>query len=452
VSRDGRAAYRRLVEWFEVHDLAMVASAFGFLYAFFAAVVLFDPGAVPPFVFESNVLAGAIRTITFLGAAYALLALALNLQWGYAGLFNIGIAGFMAVGVYVMGVLVRSPDPSTGPPGLGLPLPVGILIGVLAAALVGLIAALPALRLRADYLAIVTLGFAEIIRLTIQSREFNEWLVDTIGVGTPGGSAMQIPRDPQDPIQELFFVDGRAGRGTTAFGDAVFALTDTLGVEPTVIVDFVYALCLLAVVAAVYVFLDRLGRSPFGRVLKAIREDELVADSLGKDVDVFKIKAFMIGCGLMGLGGILWQGSRGVVSPNAFRPILTFYIFVALMVGGSGSNTGSVLGGIIFAGLLFEAPRAIGTQAKRLLPEDVASPSTFVDAVAPLASADVLPTLAYAADNVASLQFALLGVILVLLMQRRPEGVLGHRVETAAAVDISERSRGSSADTEGGDE
>jgi len=90
-----------------------------------------------------NSVVGLMRTLTFLGLVYALAALALNLQWGYAGLFNIGVAGFMALGVYTMGIVVRSPTPAFGPPGFGLPLPVGIVAGMLVAAVVGLLAALP---------------------------------------------------------------------------------------------------------------------------------------------------------------------------------------------------------------------------------------------------------------------------------------------------------------------
>jgi branched-chain amino acid transport system permease protein len=118
-------------------------------------------------------LAGMISVfeqVTFFTAVYALVVLALNLHWGYAGLFNIGVAGFMAVGVYTMAMLTAPPTGS--PPGLGLPLVVGIVGGMLAAAIIGLVTALPALRLRADYLAIVTVAISEIIRLTYNSPAF----------------------------------------------------------------------------------------------------------------------------------------------------------------------------------------------------------------------------------------------------------------------------------------
>ncbi|EMA67773.1 inner-membrane translocator [Halorubrum aidingense JCM 13560] len=387
-----------------------------------------------------NSVVGLLRTLTFLGLVYALAALALNLQWGYAGLFNIGVAGFMALGVYTMGIVVRSPDPAFGPPGFGLPLPVGIVAGMLVAAVVGLLAALPALRLKADYLAIVTLGISEIIRLFLQSSSFDNFLRGTLGVGTGGGRGMGMP---QNPVRELFLVDGQAGT-PTAFGELVFgALGDGgLGISNSILIGWGYVAVLAAFVIGFYVLLERLGRSPFGRTLKAIREDELVADSLGKNVNLIKIKVFVIGCALMGLAGILWFGSQGNVSPTPqFMPLLTFYVFIAVIIGGSGSNTGAVLGGIVFAAVLFEGPRRVGSALRDVI--DAETPSSFADA---LVSLDPVSLLAYATDNIAPLQFVLLGFVLVFIMHRRPDGLLGDRIETAAAVDLSERPHGGETD------
>ena len=387
-----------------------------------------------------NSVVGLMRTLTFLGLVYALSALALNLHWGYTGLFNIGVAGFMAVGVYTMGIVVRSPDPSFGPPGFGLPLPIGIIAGMVMAALVGLVAALPALRLKADYLAIVTLGFSEIIRLTLQSSAFDTFLRESIGVGTGGGRGMGMP---SNPVRELFLVDGRAG-DPTQLGELVFGTLGEggLGISNNILIGWGYVFVLAVFLVGFYVLLERIGHSPFGRTLKAIREDELVADSLGKDVNLIKIKVFMIGCALMGLAGILWFGSQGNVSPTPqFMPLLTFYIFVAVIIGGAGSNTGSVIGGIVFATVLFEGPRRAGSAVRGIIDAD--TPSSFADAVASL---DPVAFLAFATDNVAPLQFIFLGLILIFIMHRRPDGLLGDRIETAAAVDLSERSRGGESD------
>ena len=441
---------RRLIE---EHDSLKVAVVLLGVYAFFVAVLVFES---PENLVSA--IANRLRFVTFLAAAYVLVTLALNLHWGYTGLFNIGVAGFMAVGVYTMAIVTRPVDPLTGPPGFGLPLWVGILAGMLVAAVVGFVAALPALRLRADYFAIVTLGISEIIRLTLQSTFFDGLLIDLLGVGTNGGSGIRVATSPEDPIHGLFVKGGNIGQGPTALGDLFLSSVDNqllfvpplLGegwaVSAKIFLDWTYVIFLGVVVLLFYLFLTRLGRSPFGRVLKAIREDELVANSLGKNVSLAKIKVFMIGCALMGLAGMLWQGSQGTISPTPqFRPNITFFVFVAMMLGGAGSNAGSVLGGILFAGMLFEAPRRIGQLTRDLF--DAQSPRNFADAVGSLLSGNVTEFLVYTTDNIAAVQFMLLGVVLILLMYRRPEGLLGDRIEEAAAVNLADRS----VRTDGGD-
>ena len=407
-----------------------------------------------------NGLVNSLRSVFFFSAVYAMMVLALNLHWGYAGVFNIGVAGFMAVGVYAMAVLSLPVEAGvSGVPGLGLPLPVGIDGGVLAASFVGLFAALPALRLRADYFALVTVALSEIIRLTLTSQTFQEFTVPLVGVRTGTGGAGGISM-PANPVRLLFY-----SGGDPAFLGAVLfplfrglrvelippdsswlgvvplpAFTLDLAVNPPVIVNVAYLFVLAAGVAVFYVLLVRVGNSPFGRVLKAIREDEQVAEALGKDTRRFKIVAFMFGCGLMGLGGILWIGSQGYTNPGSFRPIITFYVWVALIIGGAGSNTGSVLGGTLFASLLWTGP----TYLRRVVTNYVAfseTPTTFHGAVGPFLEGKVLPFLAFLLNNISALRFVLVGVILIWLMQRRPEGLLGHRKEEAAAVPLGRRDR-----------
>ncbi|UTF52927.1 branched-chain amino acid ABC transporter permease [Natronosalvus rutilus] len=383
------------------------------VYALFAVFTFLGGGGL-------NTLGSTWVQLTFWFAAYAVLALALNLQWGYTGLFNIGVAGFMAVGVYTMAMLSTSPEAISGM-GLGLPLVVGVIGGMTAAALVGLIAAVPALRLRADYLAIVTLGLSEIIRLTANSKTLSDWTMETFGFGTGGGSGTDLPARPTDSLTNEYLLPVVQGSG--------------LEITDAVVRRFMWVLAMIGFVIVIYWLLARVGNSPFGRVLKAIREDELVAQSLGKDTRWFKIKVFMLGCALMGLGGILWQGSRGYVSPNSFMPIVTFYVFIAVIVGGSGSNTGSVVGSILFVGLLFEGPRTVASLFSNAV-ELGAVPSTFAGAVEPLAVFNFAPLLAYLFENISALRFVLLGIVLILIMQYRPDGVLGHRTESAAAIDL----------------
>jgi branched-chain amino acid transport system permease protein len=379
-------------------------------------------------VLLGNNLGGTVNTlrrITFLSAVYAMLVLALNLQWGYAGLFNLGVAGFMAVGVYTMGML--STAPSSSPPGLGLPLPVGVVGGVLAAAVVGVVASLPALRLRGDYLAIVTLAFSEIIRRTYRSPVFADLTGGSNGMGLPA-----------NPIRVLFYKNPADVLAEPhAVGAAVFAAAETVGIRPPVVQGIAWTLVLVAVVGVMYLLLRRVGNSPFGRVLKAIREDETVASALGKDTRGCKIKTFALGCALMGLAAILWKVG-GTAATVDYRPITTFYVFVALILGGAGSNTGSVVGGAVFASLLLEGPLFVQRVVGQFI-NTTAAPNTVFQAVGSLGGGDVGPLLAYVVSdvNISALRLVLLGVVLIYLIQNRPEGLLGKRKEVAASVDLS---------------
>ncbi|WP_178917445.1 branched-chain amino acid ABC transporter permease [Natronomonas gomsonensis] len=411
-------------------DIYIILATVAGIYLVFSVILL---GRTP-----SSAI-GALETVTFFMLVYAITALALNLHWGYAGLFNIGVAGFMAVGVYTMTMLTRAPD--ADPAGFGLPLWVGVIVGMAASAVVGLLAALPALRLKADYLAIVTLGLSEIIRYVTLSSAVDDWLQSNTarfvtgetGVGTNGGSGLSIEVAPSVLVDYLYYTGGDSSAGTTFLGDIVFGFGDTVGLRDPLLVDITYLGVLVVALALFYALLFRIGNSPFGRVLKAIREDELVAKSLGKDTNLFKVKVFMVGCALMGLAGMLWHGSQSFVSPTSFRPVLTFYVFIAVIIGGSGSNTGSVVGGFLFASLLFEAPRRIGgTISNANLVQS--TPNSFAEAVA-----GPLEFLAYTADNIGAIQFIILGVVLVAIIRYRPDGVLGHRTESAAAVDLSNR-------------
>jgi len=372
-----------------------------------------------------------VRRVTFLSAVYALAVLALNIQWGYAGLFNIGVAGFMAVGAYSVAML--SGSPSGTPPGLGLPLPLGILGGVLAATAIGLVAALPALRLKADYLAIVTVAISEIIRITFNSPAFADVT----------GGASGFDNLPVDPVRTLLLTEpGSIISEPTALGQPIFAFAAEHGIQRLTVVNTIYTLGTLVVLLGVYLLLERTGKSPFGRVLKAIREDETAARSLGKDTQNFKVRAFALGCGLMGLAGIIWyaMGPRASVVPVNFRPELTFYIFIALIIGGSGSNTGSILGGALFASLLFEAPPRVATIIGNRY-EIAADPANLVQALAPIVDGELMPLAGFLLNNIDTLRFIGMGVLLILLVQRRPEGLLGARKETAAAVSLAEDTR-----------
>ena len=393
---------------------------------------------------------------------FALGALALNLHWGYTGLFNIGVVGFMGVGVHVAAIVSKQPVTegsgtiagSTG--GLGLPLLVGMLAGAVAAALFGLLVALPALRLRADYLAIVTVAVSEIFRLTVRNRRLASFEVGGRLIGLGGGDGLQLDWGNE---AELLFDTLFLG----SVYDGLVAAFDGVAANPQTAVDrTIYAVILLVFVLLFYGLLQRMGNSPFGRVLKAIREDEEATNSLGKDTGRFKIIVFMVGCGLMGLLGVLWfmnAGGRGTINHTQFRPTLTFFIWVALIVGGAGSNTGSIMGGAVFAAVLFRGPRFLQSVIDELTEADLGQVARggLGEAMAPIAgSFDVMPLLLYTAAKIQDLQLLLMGLVIIYLMQNRPQGLLGHRKEQAAAISLERPDRQSSggrvAATDGGEE
>jgi branched-chain amino acid transport system permease protein len=228
---------------------------------------------------------------------YALLALSLNIQWGYTGLQNFGLVGFLAIGAYAYTLPVAL---------LGWPPIAGILCAVVLGAAVAYPMGLASIRLRVGfYLAIVTLGLGEVVRSVIVNEQ---WLTQgTRGIAVP----MMLP--------EL-----------SARANQYFML--------------VLVLCLIALV---FFLFERLGKSPFGRTIEAIRDNEDAARSLGKSVAGFKIRVFMIGAALAAGAGALDAVYVGYLVPDQFLPIITFYIWMAVIIGGSGSNRGVVTGSLI---------------------------------------------------------------------------------------------------------
>lgn len=256
-----------------------------------------------------------ILTILTFGSIYALLALGLNLMWGMAGLVNLGILAYYAIGGYVSALLTVK---------LGLPLYAGILMGTLAASLLGAITCVALVKLRDDYLAIATLGFAQVLALVAQNEV---WLTNgTDGIG-------QIPR----------------------LGESLHG--QTFGI--------VYLLLCLFIVAMVFAGTEILRRSPFGRVLRATRDDPLVAATAGKNVFNFQMKALAAGGGIMGLAGASYVHYIGFISPDIFQPQLLIYIFLALILGGRGNNIGAVAGAF-FVVIIVEGTRFIAELAPSL--------------------------------------------------------------------------------------
>ncbi|MEP3427848.1 MAG: branched-chain amino acid ABC transporter permease [Roseibium sp.] len=248
-----------------------------------------------------------VVSLLIAGGIYAILCLALNIQWGMGGLFNAGIAGFFAVGAYSSAIVTAaSTHKHLG--GFELPIPFGLAAAALVAGLTGWAVARICVRLKSDYLAMASIGIAEILRLVIVNED---WLTN----GSLGIS--RIPR----PFGDL--VQGRAA-------------------------DIVFLCVVWSIVAIVYVIAQRLYKSPWGRVLRAIRDNEHSAQAAGKDVEKFRQQTFVIGAAIMGVAGALSAHYFKFLSPSATEPLLvTFLVWVMLMAGGSGNNRGAILGAVV---------------------------------------------------------------------------------------------------------
>lgn len=290
---------------------------------------------------------------------FAIVVLGLNLQLGQTGLFNVGIAGFFAIGAYTSAILT-TPDAADRIGGFAWPVAAGWIAAMGTAGLAGLLVGVLCLRLRQDYLAIVTFGVAVVIQLAAMN-------VQSLTGGTFG--VQFIPK----PMQAWL------GTGL-AWNLAYLALV-------------------LAVLATVYVALERLVKSPWGRVLRAIREDETAAESLGKRAYVFRLQSFVIGSMLMGLGGAVYAHFVGYIAPEDFLPILTFQIWAMLVVGGVGPQRGAIVGAFVVWAFWAGA----GALLRGMVPQEEQA-------------------------RAAALQVALIGVLIAAVLVWRPRGLLADKL------------------------
>ena len=303
---------------------------------------------------------------------YALLAIGLNLHFGYTGLLNFGQIGFALVGGYGVGVMTVTYQQ---------PLWVGILVGLAGAGLLAVLLGIPTLRLRADYLAIATIATAEVLRLVFRST-----VADPVTGSTNGlfGYADPFTRfSPFDSGKQYSLL------GLRFVGDDLWAM----------VVGWTLVLVLCG-----FVFL--LTHSPWGRVLKAVREDEDAARALGKNVFVYKLQALVLGGMIGGLGGVFNALQTKSLHPDFFSTAQTFYAFGALLLGGAATVFGPVIGAMLFWFLL-AIPDALLRQA-------IAGPD---------------PLLPFTDAQVGAIRFILLGILIALLMVFRPQGILGSKRE-----------------------
>ncbi len=276
----------------------------------------------PPFISTPDTDFGGVL---FIVAVYALVALGLNIVVGYAGLLDLGYVGFYAVGAYVVGVLTSQHG--------SWPWLAAIPVAVAVTMLSGIMLGAPTLRVRGDYLAIVTLGFGEIIRLTAENTG---WL----------GAAAGIPKVAKPPSVEIFTIHHlNWDTGTPLIDSNVETVFLKFGV-----IDIVPYYWLALTVVIIILIADILVKdSRVGRAWEATREDEDAAELMGVPTFKFKLLAFAMGAFVGGLAGTLFAGRQGFVSPQSFPILLSILFLAAVVVGGQGNRWGAITGAVIVA-------------------------------------------------------------------------------------------------------
>lgn len=323
-----------------------------------------------------DVLSGAIeqafgpQTIV-----YCLAAIGLNIHFGYTGLLNFGQAAFMMVGGYTVGAMVQTWD---------LNMWISIIVGLLMAVVLALVLGVPTLRLRADYLAIATIAASEAIRLVLGAASLNDWFG-----GQDGRYGFADRMKDLNPIPK-----GGVDLGFISFRSYDFFIM-------LVGWALVFLLCGM-------VFL--LMRSPWGRVLKGIREDEDAVRSLGKNVYSYKMQALVIGGVIGAMAGIISGLATDNVAPSDFATVTTFFTYTVLLIGGAARVFGPVAGAVIFwfflNGLDLFFDKATG-------------------------DGGFIPNWIMSSNQASLMRLIVLGLVLMLLMIYRPQGIFGDRRELA---------------------
>ena len=391
----------------------------------------------------NNIFSATLSAFFGVNAMYfAISAIGLNVQFGYAGLLNFGQAGFMACGAYAVGMTAHYYHISFW---WGIPLAVGYAL------VFGLIMGVPTLRLRADYLAIVTIALAECLRLIMRSVTFKKYFGGSDGINQFGGAFVDLtPFNPSGKYS-LWPFDSRNSTFFTIVLTITFAVSAALlgrmvaekwsngekeGLTRKWVIASVVllAVILLAVkqteydglsfkslvvgwvVAAILgILVFMLMRSPWGRVIKGIREDEDAVRSLGKNVYSYKMQALLLGGVVATFSGIMFSLSRGSVQPDNYSRDVTFYVLTALVLGGLAKVSGSIVGPMIFWGIL----QFVDVFLNELTKAWGGTVSIF--------GIDIITE----SSHIGVYVQVVIGLMLVLLMVFRPQGLFGNRKEMA---------------------
>lgn len=391
----------------------------------------------------SNILTATLSAFFGVNAMYfAISAIGLNVQFGYAGLLNFGQAGFMACGAYAVGMTAHY---------YGISFWWGIPIAIAYAVVFGLIMGVPTLRLRADYLSIVTIALAECVRLLVRSVTFKKYFGGSDGINQFANEFVKTtPFNPSSKYSLYPFADSVSAVGTVllllTFGGAAvlmghmiaqkWAKDERSGFRTKWIISSAVLVVVLLVaskkteydglsfkslvvgwiVAAVIGgFIYMLMRSPWGRVIKGIREDEDAVRSLGKNVYSYKMQALILGGVIATFSGIMFSVSRGSVQPDNYSRDVTFYVLTALVLGGLAKVSGSIVGPMLFWGIL--------SFVDAFLNELTKSWGGHVDIFG-------VPLITESSHIGVYVQ-VVIGLMLVFLMVFRPQGLFGNKKEMA---------------------
>jgi branched-chain amino acid transport system permease protein len=331
-----------------------------------------DPVLIPPLAVSFDALTDIDFWVSVgvLAGIYCVVALGLQINTGFTGIVNFGMAGFMAVGAYAMAIFVLE---------TGLSFWVALPLAMLVTMLFGVLVGLPSLRLRADYFAIATIAMAEVVRLTAQNAR-----------GLTGGN------------QGLFCADDDPSNCyTNTWRDISDSINDdfisNFWSDPPTLLPLL--LVIWATIGIAIVLLTYMQKSPWGRVLRAIREDEDAARALGKNTLLFKLQSLATAAFLGALGGVFLALNLATLHPIEFEPLITFFAFSILVLGGLANYKGVAVGAVLFW-FVIEGTR-------------------FID----------LPDPPFTETRIAALRLAITGLLLIGLMVYRPQGLFGKREE-----------------------
>jgi ABC-type branched-subunit amino acid transport system permease subunit len=312
--------------------------------------------------------------VAVIAGIYTIFALGLYLQYALAGLPNFGHVAFAALAAYTMAILIIH---------LNVPMPVSALAGLLVAVLFSLVLGIPSLRLRADYLAIATIAGAEIVRyLALNMQGLTGGPIGSIGMLGPSQLA-QYNQSWEALLRPI-----------------VAALKRNPVLAPAASRDFAMLLIVWVIALILLTVFWLMARSPWGRMMRAIREDEDAAAAVGKDVFRAKLQVLILGALLGGLAGLLLAWQIGIITPDDYQPTFTFFAYLILILGGTTRIWAIPVGALLF-GLLYSGTRFL----------------------------NFYPLSLFDSGDRAYLRLILVGMLLILLMAIRPQGLLGNRRE-----------------------